>query len=303
LAPELLETEGLETHGLRDNVTHPDCASQKMMTPGRIERITRKNEAMAASLNSEILHDLYHRKESFPLEAVITARINKSTLDEATLRFLGMMVICKRPNHIFEFGCGISTMMCARLQRDLGAASSPALVAIDHSHRNLSQTRRSLGSDHDALLIHAPLAVTERSGRVFTTYHSDYARQIPPSTKFDFVIINGPPAFRYGREAPLYHLAQWLSPDALVLLLDACREPGGVAVRNWSKSWPDTFSMELFPNLNKGLAVISIGDATHALPPAIPELQIDADIESLMQPSTRNTATMPVHPVDEWTNP
>ena len=273
------------------------------MRSGWNEVIKRKNGAMAASLNGEMLRELYHRKESFPLEAVITARINHATLDEDTLRFLGMLVICKRPNHIFEFGCSISTMMCARLQRKLGVASSPTLVTIDHSHRNLGQTRRSLGTDHDALLIHAPLAVTERSGRVFTTYHSDYARHIPSSTKFDFVIINGPPAFRYGREAPLYHLAQWLSPDALILLLDACLEPEEEAVRNWSTAWPDQFSLELFPDLNKGVAVISIGDAAHALPRVIPEEQVAADIEFLKQPPTQNTTMMPVQPVGGWTNP
>jgi predicted O-methyltransferase YrrM len=231
---------------------------------------------MAVPMNKDLLLDLLRRKDSFPLDADILARIGASTLDADTLRFVGMLVACKRPTHIFEFGSGLSTLFLARLQRTLDAPASPQLVSIDHSQRYLGETRRALGDDHDALLIHAPLAVTEVSGRVFTTYHPDYLRQLPESVQYDFVLVDGPPAFRYGREAPLYHLAPRLTPDALVLLIDACREPEAEALHNWSLAWPEKFSMELFPGLHKGLAVVSIGEAESALPPSIPEGWFDA---------------------------
>jgi predicted O-methyltransferase YrrM len=239
---------------------------------------------MAAHLNREILHELLRRSGSFPLEADIEARIGRSTLDGDTLRFLGLLVTCKRPNHIFECGTGISTLLLARMQQALGTATSPALVSIDHSHRYLGETRRALGANHDALLIHAPLAVTEVGGKVFTTYHPDYARQIPSTVKFDFVFIDGPPAFRYGREAPLYHLAPRLASDALIVLANACREPEQEALRNWSAAWSEDFSVEVFPDLHNGLAVLSIGDGAQALPQSIPEDRIASDLERLAMP-------------------
>jgi predicted O-methyltransferase YrrM len=234
---------------------------------------------MTDSLNTGMLRELYRRKESFPLDADILARINPSTLGADTLRFLGMLVLWKRPLHIFEFGSGLSTLFLARLQQALGVASTPALISIDHSQRYLGETRRSLGGDHSVLLLHAPLAVTELHGRVFTTYHPDYTRQIPADVKFDLVLIDGPPAFRYGREAPLYHLAPWLAPDALILLDDANREPEQEALRNWSTTWPMGFSVELFPDLKKGLAVFCIGDAAHASLTAVPEGQVSTDLD------------------------
>jgi predicted O-methyltransferase YrrM len=238
---------------------------------------------MTDSLNTGMLRELYRRKESFPLDADIVARIGPSTLGADTLRFLGMLVLWKRPLHIFEFGSGLSTLFLARLNQALGCTSSPAIISIDHSQRYLGETRRALGEDHGVHLLHAPLAVTEIYGRVFTTYHPDYTRRIPADVKFDLVLIDGPPAYRYGREAPLYHLAPWLAPDALVLLDDANREPEQEALRNWSTTWPMGFSMELFPDLKKGLAVFSIGDTAHALPTAVSEGQVSADLERVIR--------------------
>jgi predicted O-methyltransferase YrrM len=238
---------------------------------------------MTSSFNAGMLRELYRRKESFPLDADLVARIGPSTLGADTLRFLGMLVLWKRPSHIFEFGSGLSTLFLARLQQALGAAASPALMSIDHSQRYLGETRRALGGEHDVRLLHAPLAVTELSGRVFTTYHPDYTRQIPAAVRFDFVLIDGPPAYRYGREAPLYHLAPWLAPDALILLDDANREPEQEALHNWSAAWPAGFTMELFPELKKGLAVLSIGDAAHASPAAVQERQVTADLERVIR--------------------
>jgi predicted O-methyltransferase YrrM len=238
---------------------------------------------MTDTLSTGMLRELYQRRASFPLDADIASRISPSTLGADTLRFLGMLVLWKRPIHIFEFGSGLSTLFLARLQQALGVSSSPALISIDHSQRYLGETRRALGEDHGVLLVHAPLAVTELYGRVFTTYHPDYTRRIPTHVKFDLVLIDGPPAYRYGREAPLYHLAPWLSPDALIVLDDANREPEQEAIRNWSTTWPMGFSMELFPDLKKGLAVFSIGDAAHALPTAVPEGQVSVDLDRVIR--------------------
>jgi predicted O-methyltransferase YrrM len=238
---------------------------------------------MTARLNAGMLHELYQRKEAFPLDAALLSRITPSTLSAETLQFLGMLVLWKQPCHIFEFGSGLSTLFLSRLQQELGVGSHPSVMSIDHSQRYLGETRRALGPAPDVFLLHAPLAVTECGGRVFTTYHPDYTHQIPPGIHFDLVLIDGPPAYRYGREAPLYHLAPYLSPNALIILDDANREPEQEALRNWQATWPEAFVVEMFPELKKGLAVLSIGDTTRAMHHPAHETQISADLDRVIR--------------------
>lgn len=234
---------------------------------------------MTSGWNTSVLHELYRRKGGFPLDPEIVSRITPSTLCAETMQFLGMLVLWKRPRHIFEFGSGLPTLFLARLVQALDDTRRPTIMSIDHSQRYLGETRRALGPDHRVSLLHAPLAVTECAGRVFTTYHPDYTRRIGPGVRFDFVLIDGPPAYRYGREAPLYHLAPWLSSDALILLDDANREPEQEALHNWKAAWPDSFSVELFPDLKKGLAVFSVGDAARSVHLPAREDQMTADLD------------------------
>jgi len=222
---------------------------------------------MTAQWDASTLRELYRRKETFPLDADVFAQITPSTLSAETLQFLGMLVRWKRPCHIFEFGSGLSTSFLARLQGALGVASSPALTSVDHSPRYLAETRRTLGAAANVSLLHAPLVLASYLGRVFTTYDPGYTLQLQPDIRFDFVLIDGPPAYRYGREAPLYSLAPYLATGAMIVLDDANREPEQAALRNWRAAWPDGFVAEIFPDLKKGLAVCRIGDAAHRTAP------------------------------------
>jgi predicted O-methyltransferase YrrM len=237
---------------------------------------------MSPSLDTSMLHELYERKSAFPIDEDILARINPSTLGAETLQFLGMLVLWKQPRHIFEFGSGLSTLFLSRLQQRLGTTTPFPVMSIDHSQRYLGETRRALGGSSDVHLVHAPLAVTECAGRVFTTYHPAYLREIPSGVRFDFVLIDGPPAYRYGREAPLYHLAPHLTQDALIVLDDASREPEQEALANWQRTWPDGFAAMHFPELKKGLAVLQIGEPARAIPAPARGAQVATDLDRVI---------------------
>ncbi|MCC6396854.1 MAG: class I SAM-dependent methyltransferase [Bacteroidetes bacterium] len=236
---------------------------------------------MIPHLNTGMLHELYQRRQSFPLDEDILGRLNSSTPSPETLQFLGMLVLWKQPRHIFEFGCGPSTLFLSRLQHRLGATNRPVLTTVDHSQRYLGETRRLIGGDPDVCLLHAPLAVTECAGRVFTTYHPSYLRQVPRDVRFDVVLIDGPPAYRYGREAPLYHLAPFLTPDALIILDDANCRPEQEALKNWQIAWPDGFCVEQFPGLPQGMAVLTIGESMTSLQPVARPDQRAGDLERI----------------------
>lgn len=220
---------------------------------------------------------MYDRRDEHSPDADILARANASTISADTLRFLGMLVCWKRPRHIFEFGSGLSTLFLARLQRKLGAQDYPALMSIDHSSRSLATIRKSIGPDHNVLLLHAPLAVTGVGGRVFTTYHQEYTRNIERGVRFDLVLIGGPPVYRYGREAPLYHLAPYLSGDALIILDNAHRAREQEALRNWRETWPGCSVAELSPGREQGLVVLSLGEAARIPYPSAEQNAAGAD--------------------------
>lgn len=237
---------------------------------------------MSPVLDTGMLHELYERKGAFPIDEDLLGRINPSTLGAETLQFLGMLVLWKQPKHIFEFGSGLSTLFLSRLQQRLGTTTPFPIMSIDHSQRYLGETRRALGGSSDVHLVHAPLAVTECAGRVFTTYHPAYTREIPHDIRFDLVLIDGPPAYRYGREAPLYHLAPYLTQDALIVLDDANREPEQEALANWQRTWPEGFAMVQFPDLKKGLAVLRIGEPARAVPAAVAGAQVTTDLDRVI---------------------
>ena len=237
---------------------------------------------MSPSLDTGMLRELYERKGAFPIDEDLLARITPSTLGVETLQFLGMLVLWRQPKHIFEFGSGLSTLFLARLQERLGTTGPFPIMSIDHSQRYLGETRRALGGSPGVHLVHAPLAVTECAGRVFTTYHPAYTREIPHDVRFDLVIIDGPPAYRYGREAPLYHLAPYLTQDALIVLDDANREPEQEALANWERTWPDGFAVMHFPELKKGLAVLHIGEPARAVAPPAGGHQVTADLDRVI---------------------
>ena len=237
---------------------------------------------MSPLLDTGMLQELHGRKSAFPIDEDILTRITPSTLGAETLQFLGMLVLWKQPQHIFEFGSGLSTVFLSRLQQRLGITSSLPIMSIDHSQRYLGETRRALGGSAGVHLVHAPLAVTECAGRVFTTYHPAYTREIPAGVKFDFVLIDGPPAYRYGREAPLYHLAPFLNPEALIILDDANREPEQEALANWQRAWPEGFAVMHFPELKKGLAVLRIGDPGRAVQGPAVHTQVAADLDRVI---------------------
>ncbi len=234
---------------------------------------------MTARPNAGMMQELYAHKATFPLDEDILEGIGRSTLSVETLQFVGMLVLWKQPRHIFEFGSGLTTLFLSRLQHRLGTTTRPVLTSIDHSRRYIGETRRTIGPDPDISLLHAPLAVTEYAGRVFTTYHPAYMRELVPDTRFDFVLIGGPPAFRYGREAPLYHLEPRLAPGAIILLCDANGKPEQDALRHWQTAWPGKFVVELFPDLQGGLAVLSLRNPVSLTPPPEKDIQRVTELE------------------------
>jgi len=134
---------------------------------------------------------------------------------------------------------------------------SAHVFTVDHSAYYLQKTRESIGEKNITYLF-SPIKLYQFRLKGFATYDYAYVRQIPRGLMFDLVLIDRPLGHRFGREAPLYQIAPFLSPKTLILLDDANREPEQEALSNWQRVWTDGIDVLLFPELEKGFAVIQL---------------------------------------------
>lgn len=210
---------------------------------------------MRCALDTQEIAELYHQSHSFPLDDQIESLVNPSTLAAKTLRFVGTLVQHYRPAYLIEFGSGLSTVFLTDILRDTLSAH---VFTIDHSSYYLQKTRELVGQRPNVTFLYAPIALYQFRFKHFSTYQGDFVRKIPQGVKFDLVLIDGPPGYRFGREAPLYQIAPFLKPETLILLDDANREPEQEAIANWRRVWRDGLETMPFPELKKGLAVIQV---------------------------------------------
>ena len=206
-------------------------------------------------LNVSEIEDLYYQSHSFPLDDQIESLVNPSTLAAETLRFLGALVQFYKPAYQFEFGSGLSTLF---LINALEANPSAHLFTADHSAYYLQQTKELIGDKKNIVYLLSPIKLYRFRLKSFATYDVPYVRQIPGGLKFDLVLIDGPLGYQFGREAPLYQIAPFLTSKTLILLDDANRGPEQEALLNWRRVWIAGIDVLHFPELKKGFAVIQL---------------------------------------------
>lgn len=141
------------------------------------------------------------------------------------------------PSLVVECGSGTSTLWIATALRDRGAG---LLVALEHDHRFVEQTRRTLREHHLddwARVVHAPLVPTPTPRGEFPWYTTD---ELDDAQTIDLLLVDGPP----GNTGPLARypalpvLGSRLSPQAVVLLDDAQRPDEGTIIEHWIEDDP-----------------------------------------------------------------
>ena len=210
-------------------------------------------------MNVQKTKELYRQSHSFPLDSRIESLINQSTLSAETLRFLGTLVQFHKPTYLLEFGSGLSTL---HLMNASEKNPSAHIFTVDHSSHYLQKTKEILGGTKNITCILSPIKLYQFRLKGFTTYDNIFVRQIPRGLTFDMVLIDGPPGYRFGREAPLYQIAPFLTSKTLILLDDANRGPEQNAISNWRRVWTDGIDVLHFPEVKKGFAIIQLKNPT-----------------------------------------
>lgn len=176
-----------------------------------------------------------------------------------TMRPAGMVVACneivhRRRRRIVECGSGVSTVVFARLLRELGAPATITSLEHDAGWADLvNGWLRAESLDGIARVLHAPLEGDP------PWYARTAVGELP--AQIDLLVVDGPPAFEPGhgvRRAPaLPVLGPILTSDATVVLDDAQRPGEREVVARWESTTPWRFTVTSATGLAVGTRSIS----------------------------------------------
>ncbi len=196
---------------------------------------------------------------SFDLD-VVTPRPKAGawSIDAESLGFLVALLERVQPEHVLEFGSGLSTRVLAWAQRrsDTGFG----ITSVDHDESFLEQTRRRLDAQDPGApvkFVWAPLATECFAGRVMPVYKG--ALEPPPMAgSADVILIDGPPSSLGGRTGVLYQAMDVARPGTIVLLHDADRLAERESLADWQRSFGSAIEVTRLSGFSKGLAAIII---------------------------------------------
>jgi predicted O-methyltransferase YrrM len=144
---------------------------------------------------------------------------------------------------IVELGSGVSTVVLARLMRELGGR----IWAVEHLPGWAGWVRRALerdGLEDVATVVEAPLEPHARS-LDGAPWYSEEALGALPSEGLELLLVDGPPGYGEGMATSRYPalpvLAGRLAPGALVVLDDAEREAEARILDAWEREEGFTF--------------------------------------------------------------
>lgn len=211
-------------------------------------------------MSLQSIQKLFVESETFPLDVEIEALATSPALSKETLRFVGSILQSYQPKSILEFGSGLSTRFLTSFMR----ASLPAahLYTVEDSSYYLQDTVDSIYDDQNVTFLHSPIRNYIFRCKPFLTYDSDWVQRIPRNLKFDMVLIDGPPGRKFGREAPLYQIAPFITSQTLILLDDANRPQEQDSIANWERVFVDGVELVTFSELRGGFAVLRILNPT-----------------------------------------
>jgi len=138
---------------------------------------------------------------------------------------------------VVELGSGVSTLVLARLARQLGGR----IVTVEHSPGWVGWVRRALDRDglaDVASVIEAPLEA-HPLGVGGAPWYAEAALGELPDDGIELLLVDGPPGYGDGMARSRYPalpvLAERLAPGALVVLDDAGREGESEILDRWEE--------------------------------------------------------------------
>ena len=180
------------------------------------------------------------------------------------LRYLTALAKLLKPQHILEFGSGISTQVLARATEAYPEKCS--ITSVDHDPIFGKQvatkfSRKKKTSCRVNFQI-APITARPFGDQWLPAYLLTHSR-FASSRLVDLVIIDGPPKVLGGREGVLYQAMDFSKPGTVVLLDDAARSDEQKIISNWKRNLGDAIDVIELPGFIRGMAAIIIRKPIH----------------------------------------
>ena len=170
------------------------------------------------------------------------------------LKFIGLIIKQYNIANIIEYGSGLSTLFLNSI-----LDNERKVYSIEHSSSYYKQIKSLIKKENNQIhLIYSPIRLFQFRKKGFTTYSNNYLRKIRKSNlKFDLVIIDGPPARKYGREGTIYQIYKHLTEKTIVILDDTHRPIEMDMINNWCKIWNNIDIININTG-QKGFSIIRI---------------------------------------------
>jgi predicted O-methyltransferase YrrM len=220
----------------------------------------------ALSGQESLQRDLLAWRTLTPLSTSYAPWTEGSLAPRALVAILNEVVLHGRQS-VVECGSGTSTLFIGRLLRMLGVGR---LLAIEHSEEWATWLRRQLaieGLDQYVDLVLAPLVPTKRGwDETALWYNEMILKDATRGSKFDLVIIDGPPAdeepLSHSRFPALSFFLTLLTEDACVILDNVEREGEKDILARWERDTCLRFLLR--SDLGIGVAYVN-PESSHAI--------------------------------------
>ena len=190
---------------------------------------------------------------------------NGWSLAPDALRFITRLVSILRPNHVLEFGSGLSTRVLARACAILPQPS--ALSSVDHDPEFGSLAAQECRKDplacSDLSMQIAPIVARKYCDKLLPIYLWQPDRFASP-TLFDLVIVDGPPVVLGGREGQLYQAMDFAQSGTVMLLDDVIRPEEQQALNHWKDNYGDAIEIIHLAGFTQGMAAVIVLEAVYS---------------------------------------
>lgn len=185
----------------------------------------------------------------------------EASLRPAAVRALLNETVIHDRRRILEFGTGLSTLFLADYFKSQEPSGRVVSVEEDDKWRDIvKEYLHDLGvTTRHCQIIEAPLRPYEESGSAAHWYDTSVLREKLSGEEFDMVFVDGPVAWKEGREGIRYpalpFASRFISDDPVVFLDDAAREEES----RISQLWADEYDLEY--DHVAGMAVFRLPDS------------------------------------------
>lgn len=190
------------------------------------------------------------------LPETVVEKIGSATLSFEVLKIVQAIAKKDSVRRIVEFGSGLSTFLFAELSNE--KSSDYSVVSFESSLGYYQATCKLLANNDCISTVRSAIRSKSFFWKPLLCYDPNLVQNEVQKKSIDFVLIDGPKAWLFGREATLYQVAPYIKNTTWIILDDANREFEQYCINEWKEVFGDQLEVVLFPQYKNGLAFLRL---------------------------------------------